>query len=47
MVHSVFSQLFVKILIQLHLLRLAQRKAGLFPETDQVKKSLSLARSHS
>ena len=38
MIHSVFNQLFVKILIQLHLLRLSQKRVVLFPETGRVKK---------
>ena len=47
MFHSVFNQLFVKILIQLHLVRLGPKKVVLFPETGQVEKLLSLTRSHS
>ena len=35
MIHSVFNHLFVKILIQLHLLRLGQKKVVLFPETGR------------
>ena len=47
MIHSVFNHLFVKILIQLHLLRLGQKKVALFPETGPAKKFLALTRSHS
>ena len=47
MIHSVFNQLFVKILITLNLLRLGEIEIALFPETGRVKKILSLTRPHS
>ena len=47
MIHSVFNQLFVKILITLNLLRLGEIEIALFPETGRVKKFLSLTRPHS
>ena len=37
----------MKVLIQLHLLKLGQKKVVLFAETGRVKKFLSLTRSHS
>ena len=47
MIHSVFNQLFMKILIQLNLLRLGQKKVVMFPRTGQLKFFLSLIRPHS
>ena len=47
MIHSVFNQLAVKILIQLHLLRLGKKKVVLFLETGQGKNFLLLICSHS
>ena len=47
MIHSIFKQLFVKVLIQLHLFRSSQKKVVLFPEIGRVKFFLSLTRSHS
>ena len=49
MIYSVFNQLFVKILIELNLLRLGQKNSlrKLFPETGGVKIFLSLTRLHS
>ena len=47
MIHSIFNQLAVKILIQLHLLRLGQKKVVLFLETGQGKNFLLIICSHS
>ena len=47
MIHSVFNQLFVKILITLNLLRSGEIKIALFPETGRVKNFLSLTHPHS